>query len=59
MGEDFRNVLGMFGQAPGVNKVVVYVDEDTFMEELPEYLMHEVLEYGGGVDQPICITRYS
>ncbi len=48
--QDLRNVVAMFGHAPGVDENVINVDEDESMEILPENLMHEVLEYGGGVD---------
>ncbi len=42
--EDLRNVLAMFGQAPGVYENVVYVNDDKPMEELPEHLMYKALE---------------
>ncbi len=48
--QDLRNVVTKFGHAPGVDENVINVDEDESMEILPENLMHEVLEYGGGVD---------
>jgi len=51
--QDLRNVMAMVGHAPGVNQDVVDVDQYKFVEELPEHLMNEVLEYGGGVDQAV------
>ncbi len=42
-------MLAMFGLTPGVDKDVIDVDENEVMEKLPEYLVHEVLEYGGGI----------
>ncbi len=47
--EDLRNMLAMFGLTPGVYKNVIDVDENELMEKLPEYLVHKILEYGGGV----------
>ncbi len=43
-------MVAMFVHAPGVDENVINVDEDEPMEILPEILMHEVLEYRGGVD---------
>ncbi len=47
--QDLRNVVVMFGHAPGVDKDIINVDKDEPMKILPENLMHEILEYGGGV----------
>ncbi len=46
--QDLRNMVAIFSHAPGVDENVINVDE--LMEMLPENLMHEILEYGGGVD---------
>ncbi len=46
-------MLAMFGPTPGVYEYIVDIHEYESMEKLPEYLMHEVLEYGGGVDKSI------
>ncbi len=51
--EDLRNMLAMFGLAPGVDEDIVNVDHHEPMKELPEHLMHKVLEYGGGVGESI------
>ncbi len=48
--QDLLNVVAMFGHALGVDENIINIDEDKLMEILPEHLMHEVLEYGGGVD---------
>ncbi len=48
--QDLRNVVVMFGHTLGVDEDIINIDEDKPMEKLPEYLMHEILEYGGGVD---------
>ncbi len=42
--EDLRNVLAMFGQAPGVYEDAVYVNDDELMEKLPEHLVHKAME---------------
>ncbi len=49
--QDLRNVVAMFGHTPGVDQDLIYVDEYEFVEEIPGNLVHEILEYGGGVDQ--------
>ncbi len=41
---------GDVGHTPGVNENIINVDEDKPMKILPEHLVHEVLEYGGGID---------
>ncbi len=46
-------MLAMFGPTPGVYEYIVDVNEYELMEKLPEYLVHKVLEYGGGVDKSI------
>ncbi len=46
-------MLVMFGHTSGVDDVIINVDEQKLMEELPEHLMHEILEYGGSADQSI------
>ncbi len=43
-------MVAMFGQAPRVNKDVIDIYQDETVEILSEHLMHEILEYGGGVD---------
>ncbi len=43
-------MVAMFSHAPSVDENVINVDEDDSMEILPENLMHETLEYRGGVD---------
>ncbi len=48
--QDLCNVVAKFGHAPGVDENIINIDEDKLMEILPEHLMYEVLEYGGGVD---------
>ncbi len=40
----------MFGQAPGVDEDVVYVNYDKPVKELQEHLMHKALEDRGSVD---------
>ncbi len=47
--QDLRNVVAMFSHAPGVDEDIINVDKDGSMEILPENLMHEVLEYEGGI----------
>ncbi len=42
--EDLRNMLAMFGLAPGVDEDIVNVDNHDPMKELQEHLMHKVLE---------------
>ncbi len=46
-------MLAMFGPTPGVYEYIVDIHEYESMEKLLEYLMHKVLEYGGGVDKSI------
>ncbi len=46
-------MLAMFGLTPGVYKYVIDVNEHELMEKLPEYLVHKILEYGGGVSKSI------
>ncbi len=48
--EDLRNVLAMFGHAPGVYEDIVYVNDDEPMEKLPEHPVHEALEDGWSID---------
>ncbi len=43
-------MVAMFGQASRVDQDVIDVDQNEAMEVLSEHLMHEILEYGGGVD---------
>ncbi len=43
----------MFGQAPRVDEDVIDIEQDEPMQILSEHLMHEILEYGGGVDKAI------
>ncbi len=47
--QDLCNVVAMFGHAPGVDEDVININKDESMKILPENLMHEILEYGGGV----------
>lgn len=42
--EDLRNVVAMVGQVPGVNQDVVNINYHKAVEELPEHLVHELLE---------------
>ncbi len=49
--KDLLDVLAMVGQVPGVNEDVVNINYHTAMEELPEHLIHEFLEDGGGIGQ--------
>ncbi len=51
--QDLCNMLVMFGHTSGVDEDIINVDEQKLMEELPEHLMHEILEYGGSADQSI------
>ncbi len=51
--EDLRNVVAMVGQVPGVNKDVVDIDYHRAVEELPEHLVHKLLEDRGGVGKAI------
>ncbi len=44
--KDLRNVVAMVGQVPGVNKDVVDIHNHKSVEELPEHLIHELLEDG-------------
>ncbi len=46
-------MVAMFGQAPRVYEDIIDVNQDEAMEVLSEHLMHEVLEYGGGVDKAV------
>ncbi len=48
--QDLRDVVAMFGHAPGVDENTINIDKDKTKEILPEHLVHEVLEYRGGVD---------
>ncbi len=48
--KDLRNLVAMFGQSPRVDEYIIDVYQDEAMEVLSEYLVHEVLKYGGGVD---------
>lgn len=57
--EDHRNVLAMFAQVPGVYRDVIDVHQDKAVEVCPKNLIHEVLEYRGGVDQAHNITQHS
>lgn len=41
-----RNVVAMFDQVPMVDEDVIDVDDDKTMEDLPEHLIHEFLDYG-------------
>ncbi len=38
---------------------IINIDEDEPMKILPENLIHEILEYGGGVYQSNGMMRYS
>lgn len=40
--KDLLHVVVMFGQVPGVDEDVIYVDDN----ELPKHLIHETLEDG-------------
>ncbi len=42
-------MVAMVGQVPGVDQNVVDVNYHKAVEELPEHLVHELLEDGGGV----------
>lgn len=53
--QDLHYMLVMFNQAPGVDQDVVDVDQCKLVEELPEHLVHEVLECGGGIHKPIWL----
>ncbi len=57
--QDLCNVVALFGYSPGVDKDIINIDEDEPMKILPENLMHEILEYGGGVYQSYGMMRYS
>ncbi len=46
-------MMVMFGQVPGVDQDIVYVDDDKLVEELPEHLVHKPLEDGRGVGKAI------
>ncbi len=46
-------MVAMVGQVPGVDKDVVDVNYHKAVEELPEHLVHELLEDGGGVGKAI------
>ncbi len=48
--QDVRNMVAMFGHAPGVDENVINVDEEKSMEILPENHMYETLEYGCPID---------
>ncbi len=43
-------MLAMFGQAPGVDEDVVYVNYDKPVKKLPENLMHKALEDRESID---------
>ena len=51
--KDLRNVVTVFGFAPGVDEDIIYINDHEAMQELPEDLMNEVLKHGRGVDQTI------
>ncbi len=57
--KDLRNVVAIVGQVPGADEYIIDVDNDEGVKELPEHLVHEFLEDGGGVGKAIGITRYS
>lgn len=42
----------LFGLAPGVDKDVIFVDNDEAIKKFPENLVHKVLEYRGGLANP-------
>lgn len=46
-------MLTMVSLVLGVCQDVIDLDKDEVLEVLPEHLVHEVLEYGRGVDQAI------
>ncbi len=46
-------MVAMVGQVPGVDQNVVDVNYHKAVEELPEHLVHELLEDGGGVGKAI------
>ncbi len=39
-------MVAMFGQVPGVDKYVIDVHDKEVVEELPEHLVHKLLEDG-------------
>jgi len=51
--EDLRNVMAMFGQSLGVNQNIINVNNNGVMKEISEHLVHEILEYRGGVYRTI------
>ncbi len=51
--KDLRIVVAMVGQVLGVDEYIIDVFNDEGVEELPEHLIHEFLEDGGGVDKAI------
>ncbi len=51
--QDLRNVVAMFGHTPGIYEDVIDRDDYELVEKLPENLVHEILEYGGGIEQSI------
>ncbi len=51
--QDLRNVVAMFGHTPGIYEDVIERDDYELVEKLPPNLVHEILEYGGGVEQSI------
>ncbi len=51
--KDLLNMVAMVGQVPGVDEYIIDVDNHEGMEELPEQLVHEILEDGWGVGKAI------
>lgn len=45
--------MAMFGQVLGVYQNIIDVNQDEFVEVLPEHLIHEFLEHRGCVYQAI------
>lgn len=46
-------MVAMFGQAPRVDEDIINIYQDEVVEILSEHLVHEILEYGGGIDQAV------
>lgn len=46
--EDLWNMMPMFGQVPGLHQDVINVDQHEAVNS--QNLIHESLEYGGGID---------
>lgn len=46
-------MIAMSSQAPGIYQDVINIHYNKAVEEVPEHLIHEVLEYGGGLDQVV------